>query len=284
MLLNAALLLLIRSACAALLMLLDVKYYFWYLAGDIGFYLAQKTVRGDFHYWVPLEGKVELVSSFLARVLVKVTSDFTGIVQLRHPGELGGFYWTSNIFMAFTASFVIAKVYFMKSASPVVEEGPVFSVLSYLAGAWAVTFCVFLFLMRKEYRATFFSAKLGKEVTMDYFWEDSDESKALVLTSNKKQWKEIEPAVKQWIQENWLTWEAEQPAWFDDVFKSRVDDDWIISSEARLEKMQGAGAARKRSVLFVRALSSKRNSAVIAPLDPQDTPLSSRPRAIIEEA
>ena len=46
-------------------------------------------------YWVQLGGgKVEMISSLLARVIIKLITDFTTLVQFRHPQELGGAYWT----------------------------------------------------------------------------------------------------------------------------------------------------------------------------------------------
>eukprot|EP00520_Triparma_pacifica_P012038 CAMPEP_0118647904 /NCGR_PEP_ID=MMETSP0785-20121206/8861_1 /TAXON_ID=91992 /ORGANISM="Bolidomonas pacifica, Strain CCMP 1866" /LENGTH=65 /DNA_ID=CAMNT_0006540041 /DNA_START=1 /DNA_END=195 /DNA_ORIENTATION=+ len=59
-----------------------------YIGLDLGLYLAVKMLRGDFWYWVPLGGKAEIVSSIVARVLVKIVTDFTSIVQFRHPNEL----------------------------------------------------------------------------------------------------------------------------------------------------------------------------------------------------
>ena len=52
-----------------------------------------KVLRGDFWYWIPAGGNVEIVSSIVPRLLVKIVTDFTSIVQFRHPYELGGMYW-----------------------------------------------------------------------------------------------------------------------------------------------------------------------------------------------
>lgn len=45
-------------------------------------------------FWPPISGVVMFVVSFLARIISKVIADFTSIVQLRHPNEVGGAYWT----------------------------------------------------------------------------------------------------------------------------------------------------------------------------------------------
>ena len=54
--LNSAFLLLLRSFCSALHMVVSVKYFLAYMAGDMCQYLAQKLVRGDFLHWSPIAG------------------------------------------------------------------------------------------------------------------------------------------------------------------------------------------------------------------------------------
>ena len=48
--------------------------------------------------------------SLLQRVFIKTITDFTGVIQLRHPNELGGLYWTANMFLGLLASFVCEGV------------------------------------------------------------------------------------------------------------------------------------------------------------------------------
>ncbi|GMI29077.1 hypothetical protein TeGR_g11360 [Tetraparma gracilis] len=83
MVLNSALLLLLRSIGVALLMLADTKIFVAYMAGDHLLYLLLKLVRGDFLYWLPVEGAVGLAVSLIMRVIVKTLTDFTGVIQLR---------------------------------------------------------------------------------------------------------------------------------------------------------------------------------------------------------
>jgi len=105
MTLNSALLLLARAFSAAMLMLVSKRYLAIYLAGDMALYLLQKVVRGDFHYWTPVDGVFGLFLSLTLRVAVKTVTDVTGLIQFRHPLDLGG-YWTVNMFLALLASFV----------------------------------------------------------------------------------------------------------------------------------------------------------------------------------
>ena len=60
------------------------------VVGEMCLYLAYKKFRGDFTYWVPA-GSLFYVT--VSRVMVKLVVDFTACAQLRHPNEVGGFYY-----------------------------------------------------------------------------------------------------------------------------------------------------------------------------------------------
>ena len=94
MIMNGALLLLVRSVSTALLAMAGWRWIVGYLVGDMGLYFAYKLLRGDFWHWVPLEGALSVAESVVERFLVKVIVDYTGVIQFRGPGELGGVAWT----------------------------------------------------------------------------------------------------------------------------------------------------------------------------------------------
>ena len=213
----------------------------------MGLYILQKIMRGDFHYWFPFDGALELFVSFLMRFIVKVITDFTGIVQFRHAGELGGTYWTMNIFLSVLASFGSIEIY-IADRDP--EEASEMRVIAWsMFVAWLALFGVFMLLMKHEYRKTFWSRQTGAEVTRSYFLEGkSDEMKAIIFTSNKKQWNVIRDEVKAWVLQNWWKWKEEKPAWFTDNFIANVPDDMIPSEAMRNLKMAGGGERRRSSI------------------------------------
>jgi len=49
-------------------------------------YLLQKVARGDFHYWIPVDGAIGLFMSLMPRVMGKTVTDFTGLLQMRRRG------------------------------------------------------------------------------------------------------------------------------------------------------------------------------------------------------
>jgi hypothetical protein len=118
-LLNAGMLL-IRCMTVVVLGLIGSSWVALYIGGDLCLYLVVKILRGDFWYWVPLGGTAEILVSIVARVLVKVITDFTSIMQLRHPNEVRGLYWTFG-FMLTMGSLPVAIII----ADSVLTEKPI---------------------------------------------------------------------------------------------------------------------------------------------------------------
>jgi len=254
MTLNSALLLLLRSFSAAMLMLVSKRYLVAYMAGDMALYLLQKVARGDFYYWIPVDGAPGLFMSLVMRVIIKTITDFTGVVQFRGDAELGGLFWTMNMFLALLASFGSVFVYYADTGEEVelittgqnstafeIEERVAWTLVGSLSGAWVVVFGVFLLLMKKEYRCTFYTTLTGKQLTMDFFLKGTEDAvKKNVVGRNKAQWWAIREDVKEWVQANWWRWKEEKPEWFDLSWQSKVPKEWItdVEERARLDEVR----------------------------------------------
>ena len=139
---GALLLLLVRAFSAAMLMLVSKMYLAVYLAGGMALYLLQKVVRGDFHYWIPIDGAFGLFTSLVMRVVVKTVTDFTGLIQFRNYPDLGGFYWTVNMFLALLASFASVFVCYADDGGEgglvEFEERAAWTLVGGLSGVWVV--------------------------------------------------------------------------------------------------------------------------------------------------
>ena len=110
---------------------------------------------------------------------------------------------------------------------------------------------MFLSLMKKTYRSTFWSIETGNEYIQDFFLQGgSDSIKMNVLTKNRAKWKAIEPQVKEWVREGWMGWERDKPDWFTDNWKARVPVDWV-PKEGKAEHMRAV--AERGSVLHASA-------------------------------
>jgi len=244
MMLNSALLLLFRSFSAVMLMLANKRYFVAYLAGDMALYMLQKVARGDFYYWVPIDGALGLFMSLMMRVIVKTITDFTGFIQSRHPGEMGGLYWTANMFLAVAASFVCVWI----------GDGGrgEWALVGAMGGAWVLTFGLFLLVMKKEYRRAFFTTLTGKEFIMNIFLKNKDDkAKGVILGKNKRLWKSIRGEVKEWVFGNWWRWEEEKSEWMTESWIAKVPDDFIPKEAKARAKSIRASARRSSSFTMI---------------------------------
>jgi hypothetical protein len=93
LMLQAALLLLIRSLGAAMLIELNKSYFLVYTALDHGLYWLQVLVRNDYRLFLgtSVDGVAGIIfATILCHTVTKVVADYTGLVQFRGPGLLGG--------------------------------------------------------------------------------------------------------------------------------------------------------------------------------------------------
>jgi hypothetical protein len=229
--------LVLRCMTIVMLGLLGGRWASLYVSADMLLYLLVKILRGDFWYWIPAGGNVEIVSSIVARTLVKVVTDFTSIMQFRHPNEVGGMYWMFG-FVLTMGSLPIAIL--LAERGDVAEEGLTLAwrVVGILIPCTALLFAVFFFNIEKKYWGTFYSLERGKDGALARFKNsNNDKKKAKAIFDNSKHyWKSIEEEVKTWVQANWERWEDEKPEWFDDTMRARVPVEYI----------PGAGDARRR--------------------------------------
>ena len=270
MTLNSALLLLVRSFSAAMLIMVGKRYFIAYMVGDMAIYMLQKRARRDIHYWIPVEGALGTLMSFCCRVIMKLITDFTGVIQFRNAVDLGGMYWTVNMFLALLASWLSVWYYFYSGedtgtvddlavevddlaveVDKSIEEGLAWAIVGGLSGAWAVTFGLFFLLMKKGYSYTFFSMVTGRQATQFQFLkadDGNDVAKKGVINCNKGQWKkEIGGEVEAWVAANWWRWKEEEPHWFTEAWIDKVPEEYIPSEANRAAQEEEREAMRSRN-------------------------------------
>ena len=59
------------------------RYVIFEIALEIFVYLLYKVMRRDFYYWMDVHGVTRFLISCIMRALVKITADFTCLLQLR---------------------------------------------------------------------------------------------------------------------------------------------------------------------------------------------------------
>jgi hypothetical protein len=275
MVMNGSLLLVSRSFCAALLALVGMKYFIWYSIFDMGLYLLQKAMRRDFTYWIPADDPLGILISLLVRVVVKTITDYTGIVQFRGSAEMGGIYWSINMIMAIAAPVAVVAFYYVSTLPDkvLIKEKTAWRFVGLSSGAWMFFFLLFLKLIKKKYRRTFFSFETGNEWAMSFFLKgDTDAKRVKPLRLSEKKWKKIRPQMKEFVLENWEAWEEEQPEFFTETFKKRVPDDMLPLAELRKQKMAGGGQRRRSSLgeLLGGGAPSRIESATVVPFKEGD--------------
>jgi hypothetical protein len=232
----SASMLVIRCMTIVVLGLIGGRWVSLFVGTDLSLYLLAKILRGDFWYWIPVGGFGEVVMSIIARVVVKVVTDFTSNVQSRHPNEVGGLFWMFG-FVLTMGSLPLGII--LAQRGDISEEGLklAWRVVGIFIPCTILLFAVFFLNIERKYWSTFHSFQRGKDLTVKNFREGSDAVKAkYTFKYSKHHWKSIEEEVKAWVQANWDRWEEEKPNWFDERMRARVPVEYI----------PGEGDARRR--------------------------------------
>jgi hypothetical protein len=255
MLLLSAGMLLIRCTTIVLLGLMGGSWAFLYIGADLGLYILIKILRADFWYWLPAGASIEIMTSIIFRVIVKIIVDFTSIVHFRHPNEVGGAYWLFGLVLTMVSLPVSIYI-----ASPYVDESAI-DVASFIAKyiilITTLCFAVFFLNIERKYWHTFWSIQRSKDMSMAFFLEgESDEMKFLVFESSRHHWVSIEGKIRKWIELNWAKWEEEKPDWFTDVMKALVP----------VESIPADGDARRRESVRRASVDAEAESGIAGAL------------------
>ena len=170
--------LLMRCMTIVVLGMISSKAPFLYVFIDVGLYLIVKMIRGDFWYWIPLGGKSEILSSLLIRILAKIITDFTCIIQFRHPNEVGGIYWAVSFIFA-TASLPTASILLSERQGRANYGAELASTFAFfLIPVTIISTIIFLMNIERRYWKTFYSTETSKKLCLRRFGEsESDASK-----------------------------------------------------------------------------------------------------------
>jgi hypothetical protein len=214
----------------ALLARANMSYLGLYLVLDMGMYLLYKFARRDFSYWLPVKSNfANFMISMIARVVIKLLADFTSLPHLHHPYDLGGMYYSFNLMMAFVSCWVSAYIYLN---STLIEEAnklssdSLYGALGLLTSVAVVSFGAFILTIKREYVHTFFSPQSGSALSQRSFrYGETDEEKAQIFGFNTRQWQAIEPKVREWVNDNYHRWVAEEEVWFTEAVAASIPED-----------------------------------------------------------
>ena len=237
------------------------------LGAELLLYLLVKGLRRDLWHWSPTYGVGGLVVSLLGRVGTKVMSDWTALVHLHHPVEVGGAYFTFSLLVtvAFGASSALGY-----EKDPVeegeggphgdrvdlLEESTVVSLMSAACAGVVLSYCLLLLSIKREYLPSFVSKKTANVYIQEKFTKNEDEwRKFHIFFRNRHKWEyAVGDKVKTWLSERLPVWLDEEPEWFDDLHKSRIEDDFIsdkaLLARVRTNNVKVILQDRRRSSVF----------------------------------
>ncbi|GMH74562.1 hypothetical protein TL16_g06498 [Triparma laevis f. inornata] len=244
---------LLKSVLVVCLGSFSVRYAWIYLGGDLGFYLLFKIARGDFMYWAPAGGILGMLISVIARVIVKIVTDYAGVVQFRHPYELGGLYYTLNLFMPLVGLALVLTFMgegtFNEATTRFIRD-----LAFVLGGCLLFSVGLLLSLIDEKYRATFLSTETGVGLTRRIFVEGKDFMKVWTFSTHKIHWWPIRDKMQEWVSEGWERWEEEKPEFFTDAFRECVEGMGMVPKKfVVVIDSEGEGGEEVERVAVVKA-------------------------------
>ena len=127
------------------------------LLSSLGLCFAHRRRRA------PVERLLDsIVVAILLRSMFKVICDFTGLIQFRHPNELGGMLWTLNTVLAHCISFASVNIYLsFNSDVPDSFARTLKAIVFTLVGAWFIIFALLLKVSKGGKWRTFLDTRSG---------------------------------------------------------------------------------------------------------------------------
>ncbi|GMH72745.1 hypothetical protein TL16_g05998 [Triparma laevis f. inornata] len=239
MVMTPAFMVLIKSMAITLLFLYDpvvLVVYYWGI--EMSVFLLVKWLRNDLSLWIRVEGFTRPFVTVLVRIACKILTDFTGIVQLRYPLDLGGLTWTISSIISLLSLAAAIMLHESKDNGVLLFPGMqmVWSVGWVLVGLYVAGFIIFFALINKGYAKTFWSTKTASEYLHDKFISHPhDEARAEIFNISPHLWRHMKLEVKAWVSSHWEGWMDLKPAWLTDEIISMIPEDMVPSEEERVK-------------------------------------------------
>ena len=259
-----------RIFSSSLLIMVDWRYFVGWITGEVSermrrrgrkreevsqiissqtsLFLAYRFYMGDFQYWIPVGGPLGFLFSLMKRIADKFVTDFTLLLHLRHPYEMGGRWWSYIAVSTPIWCWICTFVYFQargeangggwgEEVDGITMEAA-FSTLVFFTLLWIVSFGTFFRFINPNYIHTFYSSQTSKECLCNIFLHSkTDRQKFIVFKKHKSYRKAVEADVKLWVMKNWDKWVIDCPAWFD---RSKIPLDMVpVGRVARRKGMLG---------------------------------------------
>ena len=119
-----------------------------------------------------------MLISVVARVIMKMVTDFTGMLHARHPYEMGGEFWLFNMIYTQASVFVVL---WLRAGMDIKDDGWAFqqnnlwAIAGILLGLWLLAIVTLLQFSVKGFKHTFYQRLKAYEYSKAKFDTGEDE-------------------------------------------------------------------------------------------------------------
>lgn len=178
-------------------------------------------------------------------MVVKFVSDSCGLVQFRHPYEVGGAYWTASVAWGTLILPQIAARFYPEDGP--IDRDTLINLALVLSLLWTFVFAVFLMTIKKKYYVTFWDTTSGKaQIEKNFFANIGNNTVALdenaveiICNFQRTLWEPFEEEAKQFVMSNWEEWEKQDYEWFRKAKETQDIKQWgLMSTKASKESLK----------------------------------------------
>ena len=206
------------------------------------------------------------------RVAIKIIADFTGMLQARHPYELGGAYWLFNMIYTQASVFVVLAVRAKRDVDDdklAFQQNDLWLIAGILLGLWILAIIMLLYFSEEGFQHTFYQRLTGFEFSKQRFISGNDEIRMSVFDDHESYYLRYKGEIIEWLQNIWDKLHAEKPAWFTEDVRRRIPEEFIPHLGENGVKDEIGGEAmedmkREREPHIVKTLSRHLSSLVAA--------------------
>ena len=231
------------------------------LGAEMVAFMMIKVIRRDFIWWLPLGPVLSVSISCLNRIIIKFISDFTGMIHLRHPYEIGGFLFSFNMLYTQISLFavILAQNNLSNSSDDSLYGDFYIYVACFLSGLWVLSYGGVLFFCMPAYRHTFYATTTIRKFQKKRFTSGDDATKIKILTTtHESTWKDFKDEMKSWLNKVWADLHTNRPDWFTESVISNIPVDMIPGEEAVMHEMDEVS---KKRVSQMRVTSRRKSLA-----------------------
>jgi len=222
------------------------KIVWMYLSSWLSFFFLFKVVRGDFLYFPPLENPLHYMVSTLMRSVTFLIADFTGMIHLRHPYEVGGFMFTSILALNQVSLHLIIYLRFNFAWTDKPSES-VFSLEHYryiafgLSSLFVGSYSGLIYFCVPKYRTTFYALTTSSQFQKRRFWSGTNETKYKILTTTHEvTWRSFGDEIMTWLENVWSDLLTNRPEWFTEASMANIPPHMIPGDNSLEEKLNRA--------------------------------------------